>query len=75
MSEFSPQAEARDMQLAATRGSVPGGRLSKTPFRQPQNRLCSKMARSSSPCPRLSSAKSRYSSARAVSVVSSPASR
>ena len=40
-----------------------------------QNRLCSRIARSCSPCSRLSPARSWYSSANAVSVVSSPARR
>lgn len=51
------------------------GRNARVPCRFSQNRLCSRIARSCSPCSRLSPAKSWYSSANAVSVVSSPARR
>ena len=36
MDELSPQAEAKDLELAATRGFVPGERLSEIHFRQSQ---------------------------------------
>ena len=40
MDELSPQAEAKDLELAATRGFVPGERLSKILFDSLKRSVC-----------------------------------